>query len=118
MVKLPQTMTAVYLTGYGGLDKLQLVPDAPVPTIGANDVLIQVSAAGMNNTDINTRTGWYNQSITSGTPAAGGIAGFGVNEGGMGAWTGGIQFPRIQGADVVGRIIAVGDAIVPASSCF
>ncbi len=41
------------LTGYGGLDKLVLRDDIPVPTPGPRDVLIKVSAAGVNNTDIN-----------------------------------------------------------------
>ena len=110
---IPDKMTAVYLTGHGGFDKLQLVTDAPTPHCETDEVLIQVSAAGMNNTDINTRTGWYNQSVTSGTTALGGEQGFGVESEGMGDWTGGLTFPRIQGADVVGQIVAVGAEVDP-----
>ncbi len=105
---IPSTMMAVHLTGHGGFDKLEVVTNAPTPQPANNEVLVQVSAAGMNNTDINTRTGWYNQSVTSGTTTEGGEAGFGVASEGMGDWVGGLTFPRIQGADVVGKIVAVG----------
>ncbi|NNF80139.1 MAG: alcohol dehydrogenase, partial [Rhizobiales bacterium] len=105
-MKLPDKMTAVLLTGYGGLDKLEYRDDVPVPQPGAGEVLINVIAAGMNNTDINTRTGWYSPSVQSGTTAEGGAEGFGVEEGASGSWTGDVGFPRIQGADLVGRIMA------------
>ena len=47
-------MQAVLLTGHGGLDKLQFRSDVPVPVPTASEVLIKVTAAGVNNTDINT----------------------------------------------------------------
>ena len=108
---IPEVMTGVQLTGYGGLDKLVLRDDIPTPRPGPGDVLVAVAAAGMNNTDINTRTGWYSQAVDSGTTAEGGQQGFGVSSGGMGGWGGDISFPRIQGADVAGRIVAVGDGV-------
>ena len=111
---IPDRMAAVHLTGYGGLERLQYRTDVPVPQPGPGEVLIRVTAAGMNNTDINTRTGWYNSGVGDGTTEAGGQSGFGVDEGGMGDWAGDIQFPRIQGADCVGRIAGVGDGIAPA----
>ena len=107
----PKTMTAVHLTGHGSFDKLTVVSNAPVPNPEKGEVLVQVSAAGMNNTDINTRTGWYNQQVASGTTEAGGIAGFGIESEGMGDWEGELTFPRIQGADVVGTIVAVGQDV-------
>lgn len=110
---LPKTMTAVHLTGHGGLDRLELRHDVPVPKPGPCKVLVRVTAAGINNTDINTRTGWYNQAVSSGTTAEGGKDGFGVSEQGMGDWEGGLTFPRIQGADAVGRIVAVGSGVEP-----
>lgn len=66
-------------------------------------------AAGINNTDINTRTGWYGQSPGIAT-GAGNDAGAAA---GMGAWEGGLAFPRIQGADAVGRIVATGPGVEP-----
>ncbi len=107
-MNLPTTMRAVLLTGYGGLDQLVLRDDVPVPVPGPGEVLIAVAACGMNNTDINTRTGWYAKSVTAGTGA--GVA----QAGDDGAWGGGLRFPRIQGADPVGRIVAVGQGVRPA----
>ncbi len=96
------TMRAMMLTGYGGPDKLEYRNDVPIPSRGADDVLIRVSACGMNNTDINTRTGWYAKSVTGATGAEETQAGT------DGSWGGGLDFPRIQGADPVGNIVAVG----------
>jgi len=107
-------MRAVCLTGHGGLDKLQLRGDVATPKPGAGEVLIAVGACGMNNTDINTRTAWYSKSVTEATSAGGG-QGFDVAKPGDSTWGGdGIAFPRIQGADVAGTIVAVGNE-VPAS---
>jgi NADPH:quinone reductase-like Zn-dependent oxidoreductase len=108
---IPKTMIAVHLTGHGGLEKLVIREDVPVPTPGRGQVLVRVAAAGVNNTDINTRTGWYNQSVSSGTTAEGGVGGFGESAKGMGDWEGGLTFPRIQGADAVGYIAAVGEGV-------
>ena len=80
-------MHAVLLVGHGGPEQLEYRTDVPVPTPGGDELLIAVRAAGVNNTDINTRVGWY--------------------EGG--GWSGGLAFPRIQGADVCGEVVAVGD---------
>ena len=52
-------MAAVLLTGHGGFDKLEYRGDVPVPQPKMGEVLIRVLAAGINNTDINTRTAWY-----------------------------------------------------------
>lgn len=106
---LPATMTGVQLKGYGGFEALEYRQDLPLPEVGEQDVLIQVAAAGINNTDINSRTGWYAKTVTSGTTAEGGSQGFDVAEGGMGDWTGDLAFPRIQGADCLGRVVAIGD---------
>ena len=59
-------MRAVLLTGHGGYDKLNFRDDVPLPIPGPNDVLIRVAAAGVNNTDINTRIGWYSKSALRG----------------------------------------------------
>ncbi len=95
-------MRAMVLTGHGGLDRLEYRDDVPVPRPGPDEVLIGVRACGMNNTDINTRTGWYSKSVVSATSEAA------TTTEADGSWGGGLAFPRIQGADPVGRIVEVG----------
>ena len=108
---IPQTMSAVLLTGHGGLEKLDYRNDVPVPALRKGHVLIQVMAAGVNNTDVNTRTGWYSKAVTSAT-GQGGSAGHGDGVDTDGSWTGEpLHFPRIQGADCCGRIVAVGEGV-------
>ncbi len=102
---IPETMHAVVLTGHGGLEALVYHTDWPVPTPGDNDVLIKVAACGMNNTDVNTRTGWYSKAVSEATT---GSAYDTVDEEDP-TWGGApIVFPRIQGADVCGTVVAVG----------
>ena len=108
---IPEQMTAVLLIGHGGLDKLQLRHDVPVPIPNADEVLIKVAAAGINNTDINTRIAWYSKSVTGDTNS-GGESGFSEAEDDDGSWSGEkLHFPRIQGADCCGYIVAVGDNV-------
>lgn len=105
---IPTIMRGVHLTGNGGLDKLVVKDSIPVPTPKADEVLVKVGACGMNNTDINTRTGWYSKSVTSET-GQGGSEGFAEAQSDDSTWGGsGLTFPRIQGADVAGHIVAVG----------
>ena len=114
MTTIPRTMSAVLLKGHGGFDQLEYRDDVPVPLPKTGEVLIRVAAAGVNNTDINTRTGWYSKSVTEGTTADGGTAEEAHTEAEHTGWTGAaVVFPRIQGADVCGRIIAVGDGVDP-----
>jgi hypothetical protein len=61
-MNLPGTMSAVVLTGHGGLDKLEYHQDWPTPRPVSDEVLVRVGACGLNNTDINTRTAWYSKS--------------------------------------------------------
>ncbi len=100
---IPATIRAVLLTGHGGLDKLAYRADVPVPEPALGEVLIEVSACGMNNTDVWVRLGAYG---TDEDPNA------------VSSWRRGsaptLTFPRIQGADTAGRIVAVG-AGVPTS---
>jgi len=111
-MEIPATMRAVVLTGHGGLDKLEYREDWPTPLPGPGEVLVRVGACGLNNTDINTRTAWYSKAVSDGITDAGATAGFDEAEAGNGSWgNGSIQFPRIQGADVAGEIVAVGDGV-------
>ena len=66
----PQSMRAVLLTAHGGFDCLQVRADVPVPRLDSGDVLVKISAAGVNNTDINTRIGWYAPDSIAQTPLA------------------------------------------------
>ena len=109
---IPQTMRAMVTTGHGGLDKLTFHEDWPVPKAGPGDVLIKVGACGCNNTDINTRTAWYSDSVKSGITTDGGAGGFDEIRPEAATWGGvAVDFPRIQGADAVGRIVAVGAGV-------
>jgi NADPH:quinone reductase-like Zn-dependent oxidoreductase len=102
-------MAAVLLTGHGDFDRLQYREDVPVPVPGPDEVLIRVQAAGVNNTDINTRIGWYSKSIKGGTAEAG--SGDGAQDDDA-SWSGtALSFPRIQGADCCGHIVAVGSGV-------
>lgn len=108
---MTRTMQAVVLTGHGGYDRLEYRSDVPVPEPKPGEVLIRVGAAAVNNTDINTRTAWYSRSVTEGSNA-GGAAGFAAAGDADGSWSGtALAFPRIQGADCCGRIVAVGAGV-------
>lgn len=108
MTEIPNTMTAALLTGHGGLDKIEIRDDVAVPQPGSGEVLIRVSACGMNNTDINTRTAWYSKTVTEGTTGEE----FDEVTEDAATWGGAaITFPRIQGADVCGQVVAVGSDV-------
>ena len=110
---IPSTMTAAVLTGHGGLEKLEIRHDMPTPQPAADEVLIHVAAAGVNNTDINTRIAWYSKSVR-GETNEGGAEGFADADASDGSWSGEpLRFPRIQGADCCGRIVAVGAKVDP-----
>ena len=98
-------MRGVVLTGHGGPEKLQYREDLPVPVPGHDEVLIAVSACGVNNTDINTRTGWYSKSVSGATGETT------TGPAGDGSWGGSLAFPLIQGADPCGHIVAVGAGV-------
>lgn len=87
------------LTGHGDVDKLQYRQDVITPKPGAGQVLVQVTATAKNNTDRKAREGLYptkgKEEVTSfamgGSPT--------------------LTFPRIQGADIAGRVVAVGEGV-------
>ncbi|SLN58698.1 alcohol dehydrogenase catalytic domain-containing protein [Ruegeria meonggei] len=97
----PKHMCGVYLTHHGGPEALEWRDDIPVPSPGPGQVLVRVAAAGVNNTDINTRVGWYASEVTGATDAVD----QNVDAGG---WGGALHFPRIQGGDLCGIVESVG----------
>jgi NADPH:quinone reductase-like Zn-dependent oxidoreductase len=105
--EIPSTMCAVLLTGHGGVDKLQYREDVLVPTVSDGELLIRVAAAGVNNTDITTRIGWYSKTIATSTDDAAPVA-----DDVDGGWSGTpLNFPLIQGADTCGYVVAVGSNV-------
>lgn len=85
-------MKAVQVTGYGGLDQLKVV-EIDIPQPKENEVLVQVKACAINNTEIWMREGAY-------------------GKGGKSGWRPeGIQFPRIPGSDITGKVVAVGSKV-------
>ncbi|MEP4525346.1 MAG: alcohol dehydrogenase catalytic domain-containing protein, partial [Alloalcanivorax venustensis] len=99
---IPETMSAMVLTGHGGVDKLVYRHDVPVPRPAPGQVLVRVTATAKNNTDRKAREGLYP------TKDKDEVASFQM--GGSATLT----FPRIQGADVAGRVAAVGEGVDPA----
>ena len=99
---IPETMSAMVLTGHGGVDKLVYRHDVPVPRPAPGQVLVRVTATAKNNTDRKAREGLYP------TKDKDEVASFQM--GGSATLT----FPRIQGADVAGRVVAVGEGVDPA----
>lgn len=79
---LPSQMKAMVTLGQGGYEQL-VYRDVPTPTLHEGEVLLRVLAAGINNTDINSRVGWYGA-----------------------GWSGATPFPLIQGADCCGQVVA------------
>jgi len=89
------TMRAVRITGHGGPEVLEAAT-VPVPEPQPGEVLVRVGAVALNNTDLWTREGSY------------GLPG---DPGALSGWRGPVEFPRVQGADVAGRVAAVGPGV-------
>lgn len=93
---MQKTMRGVQLVGHGGFEMLKFREDLPVPEPGEGDVLIRVTATALNNTDFNTRLGWYSKN----------------DEAKDATWQGApLEFPRIQGTDACGKIVSVGKGV-------
>ena len=103
------TMKAVVTTGNGGYKKLDY-RDVPIPKLAPGEALLHVLAAGVNNTEINTRLGWYSSKVTTSTEAltTGEKENQAVKAQGDGGWNEATPFPFIQGTDCCGRVVAVG----------
>ncbi|MFG6177709.1 zinc-binding dehydrogenase [Halomonas sp. THAF12] len=97
--KVPTTMAAMRLIGHGDVDQLVYDESVATPRPGPGEVLVKVTATAKNNTDRKAREGLYP------TKEKGDVTSFAMG----GSPT--LTFPRIQGADVVGRVVAVGDGV-------
>lgn len=105
-------MKAVHLTGHGDYDNLVYREDVPRPIPREDEVLIKVGAAAVNNTDINTRVGWYSKSATGDTASMTQDDNNGEEHAEDAAWGGSaLSLPRIQGIDICGEIVDVGEAV-------
>ena len=93
---MTDTMTAAVLTKFGGPEVLELHHDWLRPRPLDHQVLVKVTAAAVNNTDIWTRQGAYGLPED---PAA------------LAGWLGSFDFPRIQGGDVTGIVVEAGPGV-------
>ena len=96
---VPSTMAAMRLVGHGDVDRLVYDETVPTPRPGTGEVLVKVTATAKNNTDRKAREGLYP------TKDQGDVTSFAMG----GSPT--LTFPRIQGADIVGRVVATGDGV-------
>jgi NADPH2:quinone reductase len=81
---IPATMRALQQTSLDGPQDLRLITDAPVPTPGPDQVLIRVTAAGVNFLDISMARGTFPN---------------------------GPQPPYLAGFEAAGEIVAVGEGV-------
>jgi NADPH:quinone reductase len=77
---------AIQFSRFGGPDVLEYV-DLPCPTLGTDEVLIEVTAAGVNFPDVRERMGVYQRADTH---------------------VGGVVLPRVTGLQAVGTVTDVG----------
>jgi NADPH2:quinone reductase len=84
MSSLPATMRALEQPALTGPHHLRLITDAPVPAAGPGEVVIRVTAAGVNFADVMQTRGTYD---------------------------GGPQAPYIAGFEAAGEIVALGPGV-------
>ncbi len=83
-MSIPATMRALQQTTLNGPQDMRLITDAPVPSPGAGEVLIRVTAAGVNFADISKAHGTFLD---------------------------GPRPPYLAGFEAAGEIVAVGEAV-------
>jgi alcohol dehydrogenase len=101
-------MKAIVTTGNGGYEKL-VYKDVAVPEIMRGEVLIKVLAAGINNTEINTRLGWYSSSVTESTNETSDEES--TVQSTDGGWNKQTPFPFIQGTDCCGQVVSTAEDV-------
>jgi NADPH2:quinone reductase len=85
---IPATMRALQQTSHNGPQDLRLLIDAPVPAPGPGEVLVRVTAAGVNFVDISQARGTF---------------------------AGGPQPPYLAGIEAAGEVVAVGHGVTEPS---
>jgi NADPH2:quinone reductase len=83
-MSVPTTMRALQQTSWNGPQDLRLITDAPVPAPGPGEILIRVTAAGVNFVDLQQATGTF---------------------------AGGPRPPYVAGIEGAGEIVALGDGV-------
>ena len=83
-MSIPATMRALQQTSLSGPQDMRLITDAPVPSPGEGEVLIRVTAAGVNFADISKAHGTFRD---------------------------GPRPPYLAGFEAAGEIVAVGEAV-------
>jgi len=83
-MSVPPTMRALWQRSLNGPEDLSLITDAPVPSPGPGEVLIQVTAAGVNFVDLSQARGTF---------------------------AGGPQPPYLAGIEGAGEVVAVGEGV-------
>ncbi|MEH6814763.1 MAG: alcohol dehydrogenase family protein [Motiliproteus sp.] len=101
-------MKAIVTTDNGGYENL-VYKDVAIPEIMQGEVLIKVLAAGVNNTEINTRLGWYSSSVTESTNETSDEES--VIQSIDGGWNKQTPFPFIQGTDCCGQVVSTADDV-------
>ncbi len=81
-ISVPSTMRALQQTSSNGPQDLRLITDAPVPAPGPGQVLLRVTAAGVNYVDISQARGTF---------------------------AGGPQPPYVAGIEAAGEVVAIGE---------
>ena len=104
---LPSNMMAVVTTGNGGYDRLEY-KSMSIPVPASDEVLLRVLAVGVNNTEINTRLGWYSSSVDSSTDSLSLAQSVHQKHKTDGGWNDTTPFPIIQGTDCCGKVVALG----------
>lgn len=116
------TMKAIVTMRVGGYEVLERrIVRRPRPADG--EVLLRVLAAGVNNTEINTRVGWYSANVSAGTEDAAppetaasdgdgpAIDRWDAAQRADGGWNAVTPFPFIQGTDCCGTVVASGPGV-------
>ncbi len=107
-------MTAAVTLGNGGFEMIE-IQQVPIPKPGPGEVRVKVLAAGMNNTEINTRLGWYSSTVSASTDDTARDAA--VTEAAVhradGGWNEATPWPLIQGTDCCGIVDELGKGADP-----